>query len=84
MTPTQNLLRPPSLAQVHGYLARGEPAETYEKGLKERVTLLEWDSLEDAMALYKSSAYLAALEKLGGTVDRDIRIIPAIDPRSLE
>lgn len=65
------------------YLSRGEPVATYEAGLKARVTLLEWDSLDDAIALYSCPDYLAALEKLGGSVKRDIRIVPAFDPAAL-
>lgn len=65
------------------YLARGEPIATYEKGIQARVTLLEWDSLEQAQALYSNPNYAAALEKLGGSVERDIRILPAIDPSEL-
>lgn len=65
------------------YLVRGEPVATYEKGQQARVTVLEWDTLEQAHALYSHPGYVAALEKLGGTVDRDIRILPAFDPNAL-
>lgn len=77
------LAAPAVMAAGAKYLARGEPVAIYEKGLRARVTLLEWDSLEAAEALYSNPAYLAALEKLGPGVQRDIRIIPAIDPESL-
>ncbi|WP_204113633.1 DUF1330 domain-containing protein [Shimia biformata] len=77
------LAAPAVLAAGARYLSRGEPVATYEAGLKARVTLLEWDSLEDALALYEDPGYLAALDKLGGTVKRDIRIVPAFDPDCL-
>lgn len=73
------LAAPAVLSSGARYLSRGEPVATYEAGLKARVTLLEWDSLEEALALYSNPQYLAALEKLGGTVKRDIRIVPAFD-----
>lgn len=65
------------------YLARGEPIATYESGMQARVTMLEWDSLEQAQALYTHPGYMAALEKLGGTVERDIRILPVFDTKEL-
>ncbi len=73
------LAAPAVVAAGAQYLSRGEPVATYEAGLQARVTLLEWDSLDQALALYESPAYLAALEKLGGSVRRDIRIVPAFD-----
>jgi uncharacterized protein (DUF1330 family) len=62
---------------VHGcggrILARGMPAKTYEAGMNERVTLIEFDSLEQAMSNRESAAYLAAFAKLGDVV-RDVRV----------
>ena len=55
-------------------LARGLPARTYEAGMNERVTLIEFDSLEQAIRACESSAYQAAFAKLGNVV-RDVRII---------
>ena len=55
-------------------LARGLPARTYEAGMNERVTLIEFDSLEQAIRARESSAYQAAFAKLGNVV-RDVRII---------
>ena len=55
-------------------LARGLPAKTYEAGMNERVTLIEFDSLEQAIRARESSAYQAAFAKLGNVV-RDVRII---------
>ena len=55
-------------------LARGLPAKTYEAGMNERVTLVEFDTLEQAIRARESSAYQAAFTKLGNVV-RDVRII---------
>ena len=55
-------------------LARGLPARTYEAGMNERVTLIEFDSLEQAIRARESSAYQTAFAKLGNVV-RDVRII---------
>jgi uncharacterized protein (DUF1330 family) len=55
-------------------LAHGMPAKTYEAGMNERVTLIEFDSLEQAISARESAAYLAAFAKLGDVV-RDVRVI---------
>jgi uncharacterized protein (DUF1330 family) len=55
-------------------LARGLPAKTYEAGMNERVTLIEFDSLEQAILTRESEGYQAAFAKLGNVV-RDVRII---------
>jgi uncharacterized protein (DUF1330 family) len=55
-------------------LARGMPAKTYEAGMNERVTLVEFESLEQAIAARESAAYLEAFAKLGDVV-RDVRVV---------
>ena len=57
-------------------LARGLPSKIYEAGMNERVTLVEFDSLEQAIATREGEAYQAAFAKLGNVV-RDVRIIEA-------
>jgi uncharacterized protein (DUF1330 family) len=59
------------------FLARGVPAEVYEQGLQERIVVIEFDSLEQAIATHDGPAYQAALVALGDGADRDIRIIEA-------
>ena len=54
-------------------LARGMPAKTYEAGLNERTVLIEFDSLEKAIAAFESADYQAAKKLLEGAVERDIR-----------
>jgi hypothetical protein len=51
---------------------------TYELGLKQRTVLLEFDSVEQAVAAHDSPAYQAALNALGDGADRDIRIIEGV------
>jgi uncharacterized protein (DUF1330 family) len=58
-------------------LARGFPAKAYEAGMNERVTLIEFDSLEQAIKARESAAYLAAFAKLGDVV-RDVRVIEGL------
>jgi uncharacterized protein (DUF1330 family) len=60
------------------FLARGEPAKVYENGLKQRTVLIEFDSVEQAVAAHDSAGYQAALAALGDGADREIRIIEGI------
>lgn len=69
----------PALTAAGGrFLARGEPATTFELGLKQRTVLIEFDSVEQAVAAHDSPAYQAALDALGDGADRDIRIIEGV------
>ena len=60
------------------FLARGTPAQVYESGLGERTILIEFDSVQQAIATHDGAAYQEALRALGGGADRDIRIIEAM------
>ncbi|MBS0453789.1 MAG: DUF1330 domain-containing protein [Proteobacteria bacterium] len=62
---------------AHGarFLARGEPAKVYEQGLMQRTTLIEFDSVAQALAAHDSPEYQVALAALGNGVEREIRII---------
>ena len=60
------------------FLARGEPAKVYELGLMQRTVLIEFDSVEQAIAAHDSPAYQEALEALGDGADREIRIIEGV------
>jgi uncharacterized protein (DUF1330 family) len=61
------------------FLARGEPAHTFEGGRSCLTTVIEFDSLEAAVAAYHSAAYQEALGVLGDAAERDLRILPALD-----
>ncbi|MES2626856.1 MAG: DUF1330 domain-containing protein [Pseudomonadota bacterium] len=69
----------PALTASGGrFLARGEPAKVYELGLKQRTVLLEFESVEQAVAAHDSPAYQAALDALGDGAEREIRIIEGV------
>jgi len=67
----------PAISEAGGrFLARGNPAKTYEAGKDQRVVLIEFDSVEKAIAAHDSPGYAKALEALGkNSVVRDVRII---------
>jgi uncharacterized protein (DUF1330 family) len=60
------------------FLARGLPAQAFESGLLERTTLIEFDSVEAAVAAYDSAAYQEALQVLDDGAERDLRIVEAV------
>ena len=60
------------------FLVRGNTAKTYEAGLMQRVVVIEWDSVEQAVKAHDSDAYQAALKALGNGADRDIRIVEGL------
>ncbi len=60
------------------FLARGEPAKVYELGLKQRMVLIEFDSVAHAIATHDSAGYQAALAALGDGAEREIRIIEGV------
>lgn len=63
---------------AHGgrFLARGTAAAAFEEGALERTVVIEFPSVEAAVAAYESADYQAALEALGDGAVRDIRIVP--------
>ena len=67
----------PALTAAGGrYLVRNKPAKTYEAGINERVILIEFDSLEKAIAAHSTPGYQEARKVLGtDNVERDIRVV---------
>ncbi|PYX71280.1 MAG: DUF1330 domain-containing protein [Acidobacteria bacterium] len=57
------------------FIARGTPYRRYEAGLDQRSVVIEFDSVQSAVATYESPAYQAALKVLGSAAERDIRIL---------
>ena len=51
----------------------------YDDGLNQRTVLIEFDSVAQAVAAHDSPGYQEALRALGNAVDRDLRIVEAID-----
>ena len=60
------------------FLVRGTPAKTYEAGLNQRVVVIEFDSVAQAIAAHDSPGYQAALKELGSGAERDIRIVEGV------
>jgi uncharacterized protein (DUF1330 family) len=61
------------------YLCRGNPNATFEAGLKERLVVSEFPSLEKAIAGHDSPGYAEALRALGDGAVRDVRIIEGLE-----
>jgi len=74
----KKLAGPVLRAQNAKYLVRGMPNKVYENGLTERAVIVEFESLDKAIAVYESSEYQAALKVLGDGAKRDVRIIEGI------
>jgi|SRR5512143_671939 len=60
------------------FIVRGAPAKVYEAGLNQRAVVIEFDSLQQAMAAHDSAGYQAALKVLGDAVERDMRIVEGV------
>ena len=60
------------------FLARAVAAQAYEAGVKERTAVIEFPSVEQAIATHDSPSYQAALKALDGGAVRDVRIVPGI------
>jgi uncharacterized protein (DUF1330 family) len=60
-------------------LARGNPAQVYDDGLNQRTVLIEFPSVAAAVAAHDSADYQEALRVLGNAVERDLRIVEAVE-----
>jgi uncharacterized protein (DUF1330 family) len=61
------------------FLARGMPAVVFEGGANQRCVVIEFPSVEQAVAAYESEPYQRALRIMLGSVDREVRILPGSD-----
>jgi uncharacterized protein (DUF1330 family) len=69
-------LAAPALQAAGGrFLVRGLPAQVYEGGIKQRVVIIEFESVQRAIAAHDSPAYAEALRVLGDGAERDLRIV---------
>lgn len=57
------------------FIVRGTAAKAYEAGKQERTVVVEFESLEKAIAVHESRAYQEALRVLGDGAARDFRIV---------
>jgi uncharacterized protein (DUF1330 family) len=61
------------------FLARGMPAKVYEAGLNQRTVMIEFESVQAAIAAHDSPGYQAALKALGkDSVERELRIVEGV------
>jgi uncharacterized protein (DUF1330 family) len=60
------------------FLARGTAAHVYEAGKSERTVVIEFDSVEQAIAAHNSPGYQQALAALEGGAVRDVRIVAGV------
>jgi uncharacterized protein (DUF1330 family) len=72
------LAGPAIMAAGGNFLARGNAVKTYEVGVLQRVVVIEFDSVEKAVAAHDSEGYQAALKALGDGAVRDIRIVEGV------
>ncbi len=59
-------------------LVRTNEIDAREEGVKQRMVVIEFESLEKAVATYNSAAYQAALKVLGSAAARDFRIVEGV------
>ena len=70
----------PTIAPYGGrYLARGTAVAAYEAGLKERIVISEFPSVEQAIAAHDGPAYQEAVRALDDGADREIRIVEGLE-----
>ncbi len=60
------------------FVARGMPTKVYEAGLEQRTVVIEFPSVQDAIAAHDSPGYQEALKALAGAVERDMRIVEGV------
>ncbi len=69
----------PAIAAAGGrFLARGNAAKAYEKGVTQRVVIIEFDSVAKAVAAHDSPGYQAALKVFGNAAERDLRVVEGV------
>jgi uncharacterized protein (DUF1330 family) len=72
-------LAAPAIQAAGGrFLARGNPSQVYENGVNQRIVIIEFDSVDKAVAAHDSAGYQAALKELGNGADREIRIVEGV------
>ena len=73
----------PAIQSAGGcFLARVVPGESDEGGINERVALVEFDSVDKAVAVTDNARYKEALKALGtGNVERDMRVVEGVAER---
>jgi uncharacterized protein (DUF1330 family) len=67
----------PAVAAAGGkFIIRGMPAEVWEAGMKQRTVVVEYPSLQAALAAHETPGYQEALRALGKEACvRDMRVV---------
>ncbi len=60
------------------FLSRGIAVESHEAGWLERTVIVEFDSVEKAIAAYNTKAYQEAVAAMNHAVERDFRILRGV------
>ncbi len=69
----------PAIAAAGGrFLVRGPAVAAWEAGILQRVVVIEFESLDAALAAHDSPAYQEALSALGDGAVRDMRVVEGI------
>jgi len=69
----------PAIVKAGGkVIASTNAVEAFENGVSEQTVLIEFESLEKALAAYRSTDYQTALKALDGGADRDVRIFEGV------
>jgi len=61
------------------FLARGDAVATHERGLAERLTIVEFPSVEKAITFRESRIHQEALRALGDDVVHHVRIVEGLE-----
>jgi len=65
-----------AVEQLGGHaMVVGKPAKTYEAGVDQMVVIVEFESLDSAIAAYESDQYRPALTLISRAAERDFRIL---------
>ena len=68
----------PEIDRVFMGEALRQAAKAYEAGILQRTVIIEFESLQIAIACHDSPGYQAAMVALGDGVTRDLRIIEGV------
>ena len=61
------------------YLARDTAAQAYESGIKQRIVIVEFESVAKAVEAHDRPEYQAALKAFDGCAERDLRIVEGLE-----
>jgi uncharacterized protein (DUF1330 family) len=71
----------PAIEDAGGtFLARGQAHAAFEAGREQRTVVIEFASVDAALAAHGSPAYQEALAVLGDGAVRDLRIVAGVEP----